>query len=171
LSLKVAQRLIVLSGMLWALFPSWGVPAFAAAVVLLMAQIFQRTRQARRFVLERRDELARVLPGPALGQLEAAPLHYVWPEESRAYVVTLRMASLVLLLLLPVFVLRALLVNREDGWALVPAAIFFVSAGRLATRLDVDAAARDEATEALHQQVVAVATMKALAGQWAPPPD
>jgi hypothetical protein len=37
-------------------------------------------------------------------------------------------------------------------------------------RLDVDAMARDEATEALHKQVVAVATMKALAGQWAPPP-
>jgi hypothetical protein len=169
-SLKAAQRLILLSGVLWAVLPSWGVPIFAAAVVLVMLQIVQRTRQARRFVVERRDELGRVLAAPALAQLEAAPLHYVWPDESRAYVATLRMATLVLLILVPVFAVRALLLDRADGWALVPVAIFFLSAGRLAARLDVDGASKDEATEALHKQVMAVVTMKALAGQWAPPP-
>src|SRR4051794_15840281 len=108
LSLKVVQRLLVVSALAWAIEPRWGGFAFLASWSLMAFATRSRTRRARQLLEANVDKL-KTLPPEGLELARRFPLAYVWPSSAERWGSTWQMTGLLALGLAVAFGLRALL--------------------------------------------------------------
>lgn len=174
MSLKIIQRLLVVSALAWALVPTWGGLVYLSAWVVLIAGTWSRVRRARSVIDAQADSLKALSPD-ALGWVRRFALFFVWKEGAKAWSTTWRMAGLLSLLLAPWFLLRALVFAEFWELAFLPVALaMLVATGMASARLQLDEAMNDgkwPEHKKLHEEAVAHLGLKLVAGQWPPEPS
>ncbi len=156
----------------WGLFPRWGGFAFFAVYALVLLTIATKRLAARRKLTAHLDELAKAVSPDGIAWANEHPLFYVWPDAARAWGLTLKISSLLMLVLSVWFLIRGFAFLSPGVWlAIIPAAAVFVVGVTLGGRLDLDALLAEErwkAKKPLHDEVKKVLTLQALAGKWSP---
>jgi hypothetical protein len=127
--LSTIQKLLVGSALLWAVFPVWGLPAFAAAWVVLAVGTVKRRRQALVSLEPQVEELSRHLRTETIDWVRKQAFFYLWPETSKEWGTTWRLSGFLSMILAGVFVARAIFF-REFGnlGLLLPLLLVFVAA-------------------------------------------
>lgn len=171
--LKTLQGLLVGSALLWAIFPFYGAPVFLAFELLLVLTAFSKSRSAKKYVRSAGEHLEKTLSPEARGWVEKYAFHFVWPEEAKAYGTTLKMTSLLMMMLAVAWVGHALL--RFDFrylLVLVPGLLVFVSGVSVGGKLEPDQLLTEDRykdKKPLHDEAVKVLALLSTAGRWAPP--
>ena len=160
---RTLQTLFVVSWAAWACMPLWGLPAFLAVEVLLLAGLWGETKRARARLNEN-VALAALEPGPR-AFLGRHALVYAAPATAKGWASFLRAVGLALLLLVPAFAAHALL--RKQPWLLAPALGAVIGAivnGSRARPLELDEWVKDPAhAEALAHHLAIKAVLAAQA--------
>ncbi len=139
MTLRSLQTVFVVSWLLWACLPLWGIAAFAAVEVLFMAAVATRTRDARNTFETTHAQVAEALSPEALAWVRRFPVFYVSRVASRDFGRTLKAISLSLIGLAVITAARTLL--QQDPWilcALVPMVGFFFLNVVIAGPLEAD---------------------------------
>jgi hypothetical protein len=169
---RTLQSLLVLAAIGWALIPGWGGPAFLAVYGLVLLTIATKRLAARRKLTAHLDELAKAVSPEGIAWAKDHPLFYVWPDAARAWGLTLKIGSLLMLVLSAWFVVRGVFFLAPGVWLwILPAGVVFVVGVTLGGRLDLDALLAEEKWKRhkpLHDEVKKVLTLQALAGKWSP---
>ena len=170
--IKTLQLLLVASAAAWGIFPVYGGYGFGAAYLLVLLTVLAKRRAARKKLAAHVEEMGKSLPAEAVTWAQKHPLFYVWPQAAQAWGLTLRMTSLVMLLLSIWFVVRGFFFLQPWVWLCVaPATVVFFLGVTWGSRLDLDEFVKDEklaGQRALHDEVKKVLTLQSLAGKWAP---
>jgi hypothetical protein len=173
ISLTVVQRLLVITALLWALLPTWGGLAFAAAWLLMAVATYARNQKAR-LLLENNLDKLKTLPEEGLAFTRRFPLAYVWPSSAEQWGTTWQMTGLLSVFLAIVFVLRALFAwDPTILFLLIPVAVQLVAGGGMARKLKVGERVREDlkAMRVTHDTTVTLLRLKATVGQWPPEPS
>lgn len=176
MQLRTLQLLLLLGAIAWALAPFWGMALFLAFELLLLITVAYKRRAAGRVVRAHREALEKMLTPEALAWVEARAFHFAWPKVADAYGTTLKMTSLLVLLVglwLPV---RALLfLSPQVLWGLGPAvAVFFVGV-LVGSRIDAPSLLEQDGWKKFqpaHDEATKVVRLLETAGRWVqnPPP-
>ncbi len=175
MSLRVLQKLLVISALAWALLPTWGGALYAASVVVLAVGTVRRVRAARVILDAHREALSRGLSADTLDWVRRFPLVYVWKDSARQWGTTWRMSGLLALLLAPWFAIRAL--AFQETWELallIPLAAMLLVGVRVALRLEVGELLTDAKWRAFgprHEDALRYLGMRVAAGLWPPEPS
>jgi hypothetical protein len=171
--LKTLQGLLVISAILWAIFPFYAAPVFLAFDLLLWLTTASKSRAARKYVDASSEQLEKTMSPEARGWVREYALHFVWPEESKAYGQTLKMTGLMMGFVVVWWVIYAVIRwNFLILTMIVPAiAVFFVgvtAGGKLEPdELVNESSYKDK--KPLHEEAVKVLALLSTAGRWAPP--
>lgn len=156
----------------WGLFPQWGGLGFVAVYGLLLLTIVAKRRAAKKKLEGHADQMALSLTAEAVGWAKKHPLFYVWPQAAREWALTMKMVSLMMLLLGVWFVVRGIVFLQPWVWlCLLPATVIFFFGVTWGDRLDLENVLAEEKWKAhrpLHDEVKKVLTLQSLAGKWAP---
>jgi len=170
--LRTLQGLLVVSALFWAFFPRWGVGVFAAAQLLCLVSVWRKVRAARKSVAPRVEELRKALSEEGVAWVQRFAFWYVARDQSQEWGTTLKMSSLLMLLLAPWLVIRALIsVEFHLLLLLIPVVAFFFIGVTAGSRLDVEDlvnAAHWSKHKALHEEATRVLSLKETVGQWPP---
>ena len=167
------MRLVLFGACLaWGLFPQWGGLGFGAVYGLLLLTIVSKRRAARKKLATHEEQMAGSLTPEAIAWAKKHPLFYVWPQAAREWSLTMKVVSLMMLLLSVWFVVRGLVFLQPWVWlAIIPAAVVFFIGVTWGDRLDLEnvlAEAKWAGRKPLHDEVKKVLTLQSLAGKWAP---
>lgn len=156
----------------WGLFPYWGGLGFVAVYGLLLLTVKSKQRAAGKMLAAHEAELSKSVSPEAIAWAKQHPLFYVWPAPAKEWALTMKVVSLMMLLLSVWFVARALIFWQP--WVLgclVPAAGMFFLGVTWGDRLDLDNVLGEEkwkAKKPLHDEVRRVLTLQSLVGKWTP---
>jgi hypothetical protein len=177
--LKTLQGMLVVSALAWAIFPIYAAPFFLAFDLLLWLTASSKSRAARKYVNEAGGHLEKTVQPETRAWIEAHAFHFVWPEEAKAYGTTLKMTSLLMLLLgvwwLVYSVIRFFL-HFDNSFTilvmLVPAVAVFAIGVSTGGKLEPDQLLEEERykdKKPFHEEAVKVLSLLSTAGRWAPP--
>lgn len=172
MAIKTLQSLLLAGAVGWALFPQWGGLAFLAIYALVLLTVVSKRRAARKKLSAHVEEMQRAISPDAIAWAKEHPLFYVWPEAARAWGLTLKITSLMMLSLSVWFVIRGVVFLAPTVWlSIIPAAAVFLVGITWGGRLDLEALLGEEkwkAKKVLHDEVKKVLTLQSLAGKWTP---
>lgn len=171
--LTTLQGLLVLSAVVWAIFPIYGAPVFLALDALLLLTAAAKSRAAAKYVAAQAEQLDKTMTPEAKAWVQRFAFHFVWPAEAKAYGTALKMTSLVMMMLGVWFVVYSLLRwNPTLLFALVPAAVVFFLGTTVGGKLEPDLLLTEDRykdKQPLHEEAVKVLSLLSTAGRWAPP--
>ncbi len=156
----------------WGLFPYWGGLGFAAVYGLLLLTVKSKQRAAAKKLSAHEAELSKSVSAEAIGFAKQHPLFYVWPAAAKEWALTMKVVSLMVLLLSAWFIARGLLFWQP--WVilcLVPATAIFFLGVTWGDRLDLENVLPEPkwaGRKVLHDEVRRVLVLQSLAGKWSP---
>lgn len=166
------QLLLFGAGLAWGLFPYWGGLGFGAVYGLLLLTIVTKRRAARKKLAGHEEQMAGSLKPEAIAWAKKHPLFYVWPSAAREWALTMKMVSLMMMLLSVWFVVRGLVFLQPWVWlCIAPASAIFFFGVTWGDRLNLENVLKEEKwaeVKPLHDEVKKVLTLQSLAGKWAP---
>ena len=116
--------------------------------------------------------MAGSLSSEAIAWAKNHPLFYVWPQSAREWAMTMKMVSLMMLLLSFWFLVRGVVFLQPWVWlCILPATAMFFLGVTWGDRLDLENVLTEEKWKGhkpLHDEVKKVLTLQSLAGKWAP---
>ena len=172
MSLRSLQLLLFGAAIAWGLFPQWGGLFFGACYGLLLLTIVSKRRAAQKKLSAHTEQMAGSLTPEAIEWAKKHPLFYVWPSAAREWALTMKVVSLMMLLLSIWFVVRGLVFLQPWVWlCILPAAVIFFLGVTWGDKLDLENVLAEEkwkAQKPLHDEVKKVLTLQSLAGKWAP---
>jgi hypothetical protein len=173
LSLTTTQFILVLSALVWGIFPLYGAPAFAGALALLAVALLGRERGAARIVAQSAETLS-TLSEESKALVARFPVFYVWTNEAKQWGKTLLMTGLLCILLGGWFLVRGLLTQQYWQLAYVLGCfVVLIAATQVARRFNLDDRFKEDAMKSLapaHKACVTHLSLKHVAGRWPPVP-
>lgn len=172
IALTTVQRLLVVSALGWAIFPTWGAAAFIASWVLLAVGSRQRARAARAVLVAHPDAIGSLRDDSKV-LLEQNALAYVWPKVAEKWGTTWQMAGLLCILLGGTFLVWAALTLTLWYLAyLVPLVAGLVVGTAVGHRIKIYERVREDLTEAkgAHDPIAIMVNLKTATGKWPPQP-
>jgi hypothetical protein len=162
--LRTLQGLLVISALVWALFPRAGVGVFASAQLLCLFTVWRKIRAARASIEPRLEELNKALTPEGVQWVQRFAFWYTARDACREWGTTLKMSSLLMLLLAPWLIIRALIAAEFTLlFMLGPAVLFFFVGVVAGGRLDLDELVNDEGWKQhkqLHEDATRVLALK-----------
>ncbi len=172
MSITALRNLLIGAGLAWGLFPQWGGIAFVAVYGLLLLTIMSKRRAAKKLLAGHAEQMAGSLTPEAIAWAKEHPLFYVWPKAAKEWALTMKVVSLMTLILGVWFAVRGLVFLQPWVWlCLVPAAAIFFFGVTWGDRLDLENVLAEEkwaGKKGLHDEVKKVLTLQSLAGKWTP---
>lgn len=170
--IRTLQYLLLAAAMGWGLFPYWGGLAFGAVYALLLLTIVSKKRAAKKKLAGHAEQMAAALAPEAVAWANKHPLFYVWPTAAKAWALTMKVVSLMMLLLSIWFGARGILFLDPMVWlCIAPATVIFFLGVTWGDKFDLDSWLIEDkwkAMKPLHDEVKKVLTLQSLAGKWAP---
>lgn len=171
--LKTLQGLLVGSALIWAIFPFYGAPVYLAFELLLILTALSKSRSALKYVQSAGGHLEKTLSPEARGWVEKYAFHFVWPEEAKAYGTTLKMTSLMMMLLAVAWVGHTIFrFNLSILLMFLPGLAVFAAGVSLGGKLEPDQLLSEDRYKdqrPLHEEAVKVLALLSTAGRWTPP--
>jgi hypothetical protein len=173
ISLSVVQQLLVISTLLWAIFPTWGMIAFASTWLLLLFGSRARTRRAKQLVAEHAEKLTTLTP-ESRALMARFPLAYVWPASAERWGTTWQLTGLLSLFLAAAFALQAFMKGDVRYLLLwIPLVPLLISGGAMARHLKVNERVVEDLKDlrGTHDTTKTLLHLKTTVGQWPPEPS
>ncbi len=174
LSLQTLQRLLVLSAVLWTLFPRTGGFAFGATWVLLTLGTMNRTRRARAILETHLGTTLGALTPEAQALAKRFPLATVWPSTAERWGVSWQLAALLSLIMGGVFMAWALFTTTPSYLLfLLPLAVMLVGGGTMSRVLKMAERVKGDLKDLqpAHDALTTLVALKTAVGQWPPEPS
>jgi hypothetical protein len=172
ISLSVVQQLLVISALVWGLFPTWGTMAFGSTWLLLFFGSRARTRRAKKLVAEHAEKLTTLTP-ESRALMARFPLAYVWPRSAEGWGTTWQLTGTLSLFLGAAFGLQAL-IHWDARYLLfwIPVVGLLISGGAMARHLKVQERVLEDLKDLriTHDTTMTLLSLKTTMGQWPPEP-
>lgn len=172
MSLSTLRGLLVLGVAAWGLFPFYGMGAFLAVWALLLLSVVAKRRSAGKALEAHREKVSSMVSPEALQWARKHAFFYVWPEEAKAWGLTLKMVSLTMILLALWLGARGMVFASPSVWVgLLPAVVVFFVGTTLGGGLDVPELLNEEryrGHQPHHEELEKVLGLQRVAGQFAP---